>query len=61
VRRRDFTIGLLPATAFRTVCAREPAKQRRVAIVIPAGPVARINDPESRYWQAFWDEAVPIG
>jgi putative ABC transport system substrate-binding protein len=61
MRRRDFAIGLLLAGTVRTVRAQEPAKQRRIAIVIPAGPVARINDPESPYWQPFWEELRRLG
>jgi putative ABC transport system substrate-binding protein len=60
MRRRDFTIGLLLASAA-SVRAQEPAKQHRIAIVISTGPVARINDPRSRYWQAFWDELRRLG
>ena len=55
MRRRDFAIGVLLATATRAQ-AQQPAKSHRIAIVISTGPVARINDPRSRYWQAFWDE-----
>ena len=47
MRRRDFTIGLLLAAAARTVRAQERAKQHRIAIVIPAGPVAFISDTSS--------------
>jgi ABC-type uncharacterized transport system substrate-binding protein len=61
VRRRDFTIGPLLAGAGRTVRAQEQAKRHRIAIVISTGPVARINDPASRYWQAFWDELRRLG
>jgi putative ABC transport system substrate-binding protein len=56
MRRRDFAIGLLLAAAAGTVRSQEPAKQHRIAIVISTGSLARINDPKSRYWQAFWDE-----
>jgi putative ABC transport system substrate-binding protein len=61
MRRRDFAIGLLLATGARAVRAQEPTKRRRIAIVISTGPVARINDPGSRYWQAFWDELRRLG
>jgi putative tryptophan/tyrosine transport system substrate-binding protein len=61
VRRRDFTIGLLLASAAQSVRAQELAKQRRIAIVISTGPAARINDPASRYWQAFWEELRRLG
>jgi putative ABC transport system substrate-binding protein len=61
VRRRDFTIGLLLAGAGRIVRAQEQTKRHRIAIVISAGPVTRINDPASRYWQAFWDELRRLG
>jgi putative ABC transport system substrate-binding protein len=56
MRRRDFTVGLLLAATTQSVWAQEPAKQHRIAIVISTGPVTRINDPASRYWQAFWEE-----
>ena len=61
MKRRDFAISLLLAGAVRTVRAQEPAKQRRIAIVIPAGPVAQINDRASRYWQPFWEELRRLG
>jgi putative tryptophan/tyrosine transport system substrate-binding protein len=61
MRRRDFTMGLLLAGAAGTVRAQQPANQHRIAIVISTGPVARINDPASRYWQAFWDELRRLG
>ena len=44
MRRRDFTIGLLLAATTQSVRAQEPAKQRRIAIVISTGPAASIND-----------------
>jgi hypothetical protein len=44
MRRRDFTVGLLLASAAQSVRAQEPAKQRRIAIVISTGPAASIND-----------------
>ena len=36
MRRREFAIGLVLAAAATTVRAEEPAKQHRIAIVIPA-------------------------
>ena len=36
--------------------AQEPAKQHRIAIVIPAGPVTIIDDTGVRGWPAFWDQ-----
>jgi putative tryptophan/tyrosine transport system substrate-binding protein len=59
VRRRDFTMGLLLAAATRSVRAEERVKQHRIAIVVPAGPAARISS--SRYWQAFWEELHRLG
>ena len=56
MRRRDFTIGLLLAVATQSGRVQGPSKQHRIAIVITAGPVAGINDPASRPWQAFWEE-----
>jgi putative ABC transport system substrate-binding protein len=61
VRRRDFAIGLLLATAVRTARAQERAKQHRIAIVIPAGPAASISDTGVRAWQAFFEELHRLG
>jgi putative ABC transport system substrate-binding protein len=61
VRRRDFTMGLLLAAAVKQVRAQEPAKQHRIAIIIASGPVARIDDPGSHAWQAFWKELRRLG
>ena len=36
--------------------AQERAKQHRIAIVIPAGPVADISDTGVRRWRAFFEE-----
>jgi putative tryptophan/tyrosine transport system substrate-binding protein len=61
MRRRDFTIGLLLATAAQSLPAQERAQQRRIAIVIASGPATRVDDPASRYWQAFWEELRRLG
>jgi putative tryptophan/tyrosine transport system substrate-binding protein len=61
MRRRDFTIGLLLAAAVRTGRAQEPAKPRRIAIVIPAGSVSGISQTGVRPWQAFFDELQRLG
>jgi putative ABC transport system substrate-binding protein len=61
MRSRDFAIGLLLATAVGTVQAQGPAKQHRIAIVIPAGPIAVISETSSdpvlrRLYQPFFEE-----
>jgi putative tryptophan/tyrosine transport system substrate-binding protein len=66
MRRRDFTIGVLLATAMRSARAQQSAKQRRIAIVIPAGAVADIsetgNDPLGRrLYQPFFEELRRLG
>jgi putative ABC transport system substrate-binding protein len=62
MRRRDFVIGaMLAAIARGPAWAQQPAKQRRIAIVIAAGPVSRLNDPASHAWQAFWQELRRLG
>jgi putative ABC transport system substrate-binding protein len=62
VRRRDFTIGLLLASALRAVRAQEATKQHRIAIVIPAGPVASSNDTGGRGWgRVFLEELRGLG
>src|ERR1700730_9844323 len=66
MRRRDFTIGLLLAATTPSVRAEEPAKQHRMAILIPAGPVALISGTSSdtlsrRLYQAFFEELHRLG
>jgi putative tryptophan/tyrosine transport system substrate-binding protein len=61
MRRRDFTMGMLLAAAARTGRAQEAAKQHRIAIVISTGPVARVHDPTSHAFQAFWQELHRLG
>jgi putative tryptophan/tyrosine transport system substrate-binding protein len=61
MRRRDFATGLLLAGIIGAARAQQPTKQHRIAIVITAGPVAGINDPASRPWQAFWEELHYLG
>jgi putative ABC transport system substrate-binding protein len=61
MRRRDFTVGLLLAAAFPPAWAQEAARQHRIAIVIASGPVARLNDPTSHAWRAFWEELRRLG
>jgi putative tryptophan/tyrosine transport system substrate-binding protein len=61
MRRRDFTIGLLLAASTQPVRAQEHPKQHRIAIVIPSGPVASIDDPEQRIFRGFWDELRRLG
>ena len=61
MRRRDFTIGLLLAAAARTVQAQEPAKQHRIAIFRPAGPVSQINANGNRFYRAFFAELRRLG
>jgi putative ABC transport system substrate-binding protein len=61
VRRRDFTIGLLLAGAVQTVRAQERAKQHRITVIIPAGPIALISDTGNRYWPAFFGELRRLG
>jgi putative ABC transport system substrate-binding protein len=66
MRRRDFAIGLLLAGATQSVRAQEPSKQHRIAIVIPAGPVAVISETSSdsllrRLYQPFFEELRRLG
>jgi putative tryptophan/tyrosine transport system substrate-binding protein len=66
MRRRDFTIGLLLAAATQEGRAQEPAKQHRIAIVVPAGPIAAISDTGSdpirrRLYRAFFEELRRLG
>jgi putative ABC transport system substrate-binding protein len=66
MRRRDFTVGLLLASATRSVLAQERAKQHRIAIVMAGGTIARISETSSdpvsrRFFQAFFSELRRLG
>ena len=52
---------LLFWAAVGAVQAQESVKRHRIAIVIPSGPVAMIDDRESRIWRAFWEELRRLG
>jgi putative ABC transport system substrate-binding protein len=43
------------------VQAQERAKQHRIAIITPAGPVADFSDTGPRAWPAFFDELRRLG
>ena len=61
MRCRHFAIGLFFAAAAPTVLAQEGAKQHRIAIVIPAGPITSISDTGARAWQAFFEQLRRLG
>jgi putative ABC transport system substrate-binding protein len=61
MRRRDFTIGLLVASAAQTLRAQQPAEQHRIAIIRPAGPTALISDTGIRFYRAFFEELRRLG
>ena len=61
MRRRNFTIGLLLAVAARSLRGQEQAKQHRIAIVRPAGPIALISDTGIRTYRAFFEELRRLG
>jgi putative ABC transport system substrate-binding protein len=60
LRRRDFAISLVFTAAMQSVRAQGCAKPRRVAIVVPAGPVAQISDTLPLY-QPFFEELRRLG
>ena len=60
INRREFTIGLLLATAVGTVRAQVPTKQHRIAIVT-AQAVANIDDPTNPVFRAFFEELRRLG
>jgi putative tryptophan/tyrosine transport system substrate-binding protein len=60
MNRRDFTLGLLLASAVGPVRAQEPAKQHRIAM-ITGGPVARMRDRGAPIFKAFFEELHRFG
>jgi putative ABC transport system substrate-binding protein len=61
MRRRDFTTGLLLAAAVGAARAQERAKQHRIVIVVPAGPVALISETGHPFWRAILEELRRLG
>jgi putative tryptophan/tyrosine transport system substrate-binding protein len=61
MRRRDFTMGLLLATAVGAAWAQEPAKEHRIAIIRGAGPAAIMRDTGDPLWHAFFEELRLVG
>jgi putative ABC transport system substrate-binding protein len=61
MRRRDFTMGLLLVAAAPMVRAQEPARQHRIAIIRPAGPVSIISATAHPFWRAFFDDLRRLG
>ena len=55
-RRRDFIAGLFLAAAPGPA----PAKQHRIAIIIPAGAVVSIS-MTTRFWRTFFEELRRLG
>ena len=60
MRRRDFMIGFLLASAAQSVRAQERVKQHRIAIVA-SRPVALIDDPGNLFFGAFFEELRRLG
>src|SRR6202048_93981 len=60
MRRREFTIGFLLASAAQSVWAQERVKQHRIAIVA-SRPVALIDDPGNLFFGAFFEELRRLG
>jgi putative tryptophan/tyrosine transport system substrate-binding protein len=66
MRRRDFAVGMLLAGAARAPRAQERARQHRIAIINPAGPVADISETSGdalfrRIYQPFFEELRRLG
>src|SRR6516164_4869773 len=61
MRRRDFTIGVLLASAAQSVGAQEASKQRRIAVVRPSGSLALISDTGISFYRAFFAELRRLG
>jgi putative ABC transport system substrate-binding protein len=60
MRRRDFTAGLLLASV-PGVRAQGQTKQHRIAIAIPAGPVALISETGPPFWRAILEQLRRLG
>ena len=54
-------MGLLFAATTRSVEAQESAKQHRIAMVLPAGPIARTQGTGSRFLQTVFEELRRLG
>jgi putative ABC transport system substrate-binding protein len=56
MRRRDFAIGGLLAATTQSLQAQLPVMQHRIAIIIPAGPIALISETGNPFWRAIFGE-----
>jgi putative tryptophan/tyrosine transport system substrate-binding protein len=62
MRRREFTAGVLLATAVRPAWAQQRATPRRIAIFHPAIPVALLTETGGgTAWRAFFRELRRLG
>ncbi len=61
MRRRAFMLGALLVSAAQSTRAQKQVKQHRIAIVIPAGTAARVDDPGNRFWRPFFEELRRLG
>jgi putative tryptophan/tyrosine transport system substrate-binding protein len=61
MRRRDFTIGLVLGAAAESAQTQDRAKQHRIAIIRPTGPVSIMSDTGHPFWRAFFEELRQLG
>src|SRR5262245_17953525 len=62
MRRREFMVGLLVATAARHAQAQSPPKTYRIAIVSPSAPVAEMSENSDHpLLRAFFQELRRLG
>jgi putative ABC transport system substrate-binding protein len=62
IRRRDFTIGLLCATASWGASAQEPPRPKRIAVVNPVTPAILLTEAAAeRGWRTFFRELRRTG
>jgi putative ABC transport system substrate-binding protein len=61
MKRRDFVVGLMIASAMRHAVAQQPAKTKRIALVSPAVKVADMRADKDPNYRILFEELNRLG
>jgi hypothetical protein len=56
MKRRDFVVGLMIASAMRHAVAQQPTTTKRIAIVATSSKVSDMRADKQPFYRAFFDE-----
>src|SRR6185436_15014110 len=61
MKRRDFVVGLMIASAMRHAVAQQPTTTKRIAIVATSSKVSDMRADKQPFYRAFFDELNRLG